>query len=216
MRIAIIGTGHVGGAIARGLHGKGHDITFGIRDPGAPGAEALAFETGAGIAPPSEASAGAEIVVLAMPWAAAESAVAGLGDLAGKIVIDCMNPLGMVDGALALTLGHSGSGGETVQAWLPGARVLKTLNQVGLEILAANADLPHRPGMFMAGEDREAKTAVARLLHALGFAPEDAGGIVASRLLEPFAMLWITQAVMRGKGRDWAFAIVNRTEEITP
>jgi predicted dinucleotide-binding enzyme len=208
VRIAIIGTGQVGSAIARGLKGRGHQVTFGARDPERPAIAALAAEVGAAAALPEQAAAAAELVILALPWGGAEAAVRALGDLSGKVVIDCMNPLGMVDGALGLTLGHSTSGGEIVQGWLPGARVVKTLNQVGAEIMAANDHLPQRPAMFMAGESEAAKSQVAGLLAELGFAPLDAGGIAASRLLEPLAMVWINQALKRGKGRGWALAVV--------
>ena len=208
MRIAIIGTGNVGSAIARGLAGKGHSVTLGARNPQDADLAALAAEVGAGLARPETAAAGAELVILALPWGAAEAAVKALGDLAGKIVIDCMNPLGMVDGVLGLTLGHSTSGGEIVQGWLPGAQVVKTLNQVGAEIMAKNDHLPQRPVMMMAGDSDAAKGRVAGLLTDLGFAPLDAGGLVRARLLEPFAMLWINQALLRGKGRNWAFAAV--------
>lgn len=208
MNIAIIGTGNVGSAIARGLAGKGHGLVLGVRDPENADAIALAARTGARLAMPAEAAKDAEIVILALPWAVAEDAVRPLGPLAGKVVIDCMNPLGMVDGALGLTIGHSGSGGEQVAAWLPQAHVVKTLNQVGAEIMARNDQLPHRPVMFMAGNDDAAKARVATLLEALGFAPLDAGDITKSRLLEPFGMVWINQALFRGKGRQWAFAAV--------
>jgi hypothetical protein len=206
MRIAIIGTGHVGSAIARGLMGKGHAVTLGARAPQE--ASATARATGAAVATPDAAAAQAELVILALPWGAAEAAVRALGDLSGKIVIDCMNPLGMVGGALGLTLGHTTSGGEIVQGWLPGAYVVKTLNQVGAEIMAKNDHLPHRPAMFMAGDSDAAKASVARLLTDLGFQALDAGDIAKARLLEPLAMVWINQALMRGKGRDWAFAAV--------
>ena len=114
MRIAIIGTGNVGGAIARGLKGKGHAVTFGARRPEDPAVQALATAAGAGVAAPAAAAAAAEMVILALPWSAAEGAVRALGDLSGRVVIDCMNPLGMVDGALGLTVGHTTSGGEIV------------------------------------------------------------------------------------------------------
>jgi 8-hydroxy-5-deazaflavin:NADPH oxidoreductase len=205
MEIAIIGTGSVGGSIARGLAGKGHRVVLGTRDPGA--ATALAAEVGAEARTPREAAAGAEIVILALPWAAAEAAVRELGDLSGKVVIDCMNPLGMVNGALGLTVGHSTSGAETVAAWLSGARVVKTLNQVGAELMADNRHLASRPVMFMAGDDAAAKSAVGQLLADLGFEALDAGDLTKARLLEPFAMVWINQAIFRGMGRDWAFAI---------
>ncbi|MFN3993102.1 MAG: NADPH-dependent F420 reductase [Tabrizicola flagellatus] len=208
MRIAIIGTGNVGGAIARGLKGKGHAVTLGARSPDDAEVKALAAETGAGVAFPAEASARADLVILALPWGVAEGAVKALGDLSGKVVIDCMNPLGMVAGALGLTIGHATSGGEMVAGWLPGAQVVKTLNQVGAEIMAQNAHLPHRPVMFMAGDNDAAKAQVAALLADLGFEPLDAGDITKSRLLEPFGMVWINQALFRGKGRNWAFAAV--------
>ena len=209
MQIAIIGTGNVGSAIARGLKGRGHDVTLGVRDTSRPELIALGAETGARLADPHEAAQAADIVILALPWDKAEAAVKTLGDLSGRIVIDCMNPLAMIDGTLSLAIGHSESGGERVQSWLPGARVVKTLNQVGAEIMQDNASLPHRPVQFMAGDDPEAKAAVASLLADLGFEPLDAGNLIRARLLEPFAMVWINQALLRGKGRMWALAAVD-------
>lgn len=208
MRIAIIGTGNVGGAIARGLKGKGHDVTLGARDPQGAEVAALAIGTSAAVALPGEAAAAAELVILALPWGVAETAIKALGDLSGKTVIDCMNPLGMADGALGLTLGHTTSGGEIVAGWLPGAHVVKTLNQAGAEIIAQNDHLPHRPVMFMAGDSEAAKAQAATLLTDLGFEALDAGDLAKSRLLEPFGMVWINQALFRGKGRAWAFAAV--------
>jgi hypothetical protein len=209
VQIAIIGTGNVGSAIARGLKGKSHAVRLGARDAQAADVVALATETGAAAMSPEAAAASGEVVILALPWGAAKSVVQALGPLAGKTVIDCMNPLGMVDGALGLTVGHSTSGGEIVQGWLPDAHVVKTLNQVGAEIMAKNDHLPHRPVMFLAGDDAAAKAQVAGLLADLGFAALDAGDITKSRLLEPFGMVWINQALFRGKGRNWAFAAVS-------
>ncbi|MBL9046321.1 MAG: NAD(P)-binding domain-containing protein [Tabrizicola sp.] len=209
MRVAIIGTGKVGGAIARGLKGKGHQVVLGARDPETPEAKALAEGAGAGLARPAAAAAGAEVVVLALPWRVAEGAVKALGDLNGKMVIDCMNPLGLVDGALELILGHTTSGAEVVQGWLPGARVVKTLNQVGAEIMARNDHLPHRPVQLVAGDDASAKAAAMTLLADLGFDALDTGELIRARLLEPLALVWINQSILRGKGRDWAFAAVS-------
>ncbi len=210
MRIAIIGIGRVGRALAQGLRGRGHAVTLGTRDPAAAEMTALAAACGATVALPPEAARAADVVILALPWTAAETAVRDLGDLAGKVVIDCMNPLGMVRGAYALTIGHTTSGGEIVAGWLPGARVVKTLNQVGSGIMAGNADLPHRPVQFVAGDDEAAKAVAMALLADLGFEALDAGDLTKARILEPFAMVWINQAMARGKGPDWAFAAVSR------
>lgn len=212
MKIAIIGTGNVGSALARGL-GKSphaHIVVLGARDISDRATQDLAADVGAELASPAAAAKSADLVILALPWDVAETAIKNLGDLSGKIVIDCMNPLGMIGGALELTLGHTTSGGELVAGWLPGTHVVKTLNQVGAEIMADNANLPHRPVMFMAGGDIEAKAIVATVLIDLGFEPLDAGDIRKARLLEPFGMVWINQALLRGKGRTWAFAAVDR------
>ena len=210
MKIAIIGTGNVGSAVARGLKKSSHKVVLGARDVTNKVTRDLAVDVGAELASPADAAKSAKLVVLALPWNVAEAAIKALGDLSGKIVIDCMNPLGMIGGGLGLLLGHTTSGGEIVAGWLPGARVVKTLNQVGAEIMANNASMPHRPVMFMAGDDAQAKAIVATVLTDLGFEPLDAGDIAKSRLLEPFGMVWINQALMRGKGRTWAFAAVDR------
>jgi predicted dinucleotide-binding enzyme len=206
MRIAILGTGNVGRAIAKGLAGSDFDVTLGARDPKGAAVRELAFVVGARIARMREATTRADLVILALPWAAAVQALASLGSLAGKVVIDCMNPLGMIDGVLGLTVGHTTSGGEMVQSWLPEARVVKTLNQVGAEIMARNDHLALRPVQFMAGDDDAAKADARRVVEALGFEVMDAGGLIQARILEPLAMVWINQALFRGKGRDWALA----------
>ncbi len=210
MTIAIIGTGNVGSALARGWSRAGHHVVLGARDLSAPKVTTLARETRADLKRPTEAAEAADVVVLALPWQGAEGAVKALGGLKDKIVIDCMNPLAMQDGKLGLERGFVTSGAEALAKWIPQARIVKTLNQVGADLMADNAALPHRPVMFMAGNDAAAKATVAALLSDLGFEPLDAGDLTKARLLEPFGMLWINQALLQGKGRDWAFAAVSR------
>jgi 8-hydroxy-5-deazaflavin:NADPH oxidoreductase len=209
MKIAIIGLGNVGSALARGWTGR-HELLLGTRDASDAEANDLAKQTGGKLMSQADAAGAAEIVVLALPWNAAEKAVASLGNLAGKVVIDCMNPLGMVDGKLGLLVGHSTSGGEVLAGWLPGVTIVKTLNQVGAEIMADNARMAARPAMFMAGDDPQAKAKVTQLLADLGFEAMDAGDLKMARILEPYGMVWINQALLRGKGRDWAFAALPR------
>jgi predicted dinucleotide-binding enzyme len=208
MDIAIIGAGQVGGALAAawGRIGK-HRIRLGVRRPDDADVRRLAEATGAVVASPADAAGAAEVVVLALPWRAAEVAVAALGDLGGKVVVDCMNPLAMGEHGLGLAMGFTTSGAETVAGWLPGARVVKTLNQVGAEVMAGAARFAVRPAMLMAGDDPTAKAAVGDLLAEIGFEPIDAGGLVRARLLEPFGMTWIALA-FGGRGRDWAFAAI--------
>jgi len=62
----------------------------------------------------------------------------------------------------------------------------------------------------MAGDDAAAKVVVAGLRGALGFAALDAGDPRQARFVEPFAMVWIEQAMRRGAGRDWALTITKK------
>jgi 8-hydroxy-5-deazaflavin:NADPH oxidoreductase len=212
MKIAIVGSGNVGSALARGWSRAGHHIVLGVRDTAAAKVLMLTREINAEARSPAEAVAAAEVVALALPWGAAEGAVKALGSLKHKIVIDCMNPLAMQNGKLGLDRGFSTSGAETLADWISGARIVKTLNQVGAEMMVDNAGLPHPPVMFLAGNDSAAKTTVSTLLTDLGFEPLDAGDLTKARLLEPYAMVWINQALVQGKGRAWACAAVSRGE----
>lgn len=138
--------------------------------------------------------------MLALPSNVVDAAGALLGDLSGRIVVDCMNPLGRTPDGLALTLGHTNPGGEFVQGRVSGAHVVKSLNHVGADMMADNAGLQHRPVMFMAGNVDAAKNAVSQLLTDLGFDPMDASDITKSRLLEQLGLGWINQALFRAKG----------------
>jgi hypothetical protein len=208
MRIAIIGAGNVGSALGRAWLGSREDVIFGVPNPADPKYNSLPEEK---MRTAPEAARGAEIIVLATPWPATEAAVKSLGDLSGKIVIDCTNPLGMGPNGLELVLGHTASGGEQVASWAPGAAVFKTLNQIGADSMDKAARFPVRPVMFIAGDDPSKKPVVMSLVAKLGFAPVDAGPLRIARLLEPYGMLWIDQALNRGRGQSFAFAITNRS-----
>ena len=211
MKIAVIGAGKVGSALGSGWAHVGHTIVFGVRDLAKGELKALCARTGTKAALSADAAREGDVVVLALPWSVAENAVKSLGDLKGKIVIDCMNPLAMKDGVLGLERGYTTSGGETVASWLPGAKVVKTFNQVGAEMMTAGHRFKTQPVMFLAGEDGAAKDTVGQLVSELGFEALDAGGIKQARILEPFAMVWINQALFRGLGRDWAFGVLRPT-----
>ena len=147
--------------------------------------------------------------MIATPWSSVEAAIRSLGSLAGKIVIDCTNPLGMGPDGLQLVLGFNTSAGEQVASWAPGAIVFKTLNTTGAGNMAKATEYPVKPVMLVAGDDAGSKLRVMELVGKLGFEAVDAGPLKNARLLEPLAMLWIDQAMKRGRGRDFAFALVN-------
>ena len=102
MPVAIIGAGAVGATLGQAWLKHGQDVIWGVRNPADPKYAALAKER---VKAPAEAVKEAEIVVIATPWSATQAAVKSLGSLAGKIVIDCTNPLGMGPDELQLVLG---------------------------------------------------------------------------------------------------------------
>ena len=114
MKIAIVGTGNVGAALARAFSRAGHHLVLAVRNAADPKVVTLVRETKAEVKVLPDAAQAADVVVLALPWGAAEGAVKALGGLKGKIVIDCMNPLAMQNGKLGLDRGFSTSGAETL------------------------------------------------------------------------------------------------------
>jgi predicted dinucleotide-binding enzyme len=208
MRLAVIGAGTVGRAVGERWAKGGHAVIYGVPDPKRAKYADLGSER---VRRVGEAVRDADVIVLATPWAATRDAIAAAGDLAGRIVIDCTNPLRFTPAeGLHLEVGFTNSGGEQVAQWARGAHVFKTLNQTGAETMADASAFEPRPVMFVAGDSAEHKPKVLSLVTELGFEAIDAGPLVNSRLLEPHAMLWIDQALTRGAGRGFAFAVVRR------
>ena len=147
----------------------------------------------------------AEVVVLATPWGAAEAALKAAGNLTGKILIDCTNPLGP-----GLRLMHDqGTGGERVAGWAPGARVVKAFNTLGANNFGNAVFSGQTAVMPYCGDDADAKATVAGLIRELGFEAIDVGPLANAGLMESFAAFWIWLAI-NGQGRDFAFALVRR------
>ena len=212
MKIAIIGAGNVGGTLGKGWAKKGHEVFFGVRRPQGSEIQDLLKAAGGGAraGSPAEAAAFSEAVVLATPWQATEAAVKSAGDLSGKILIDCTNPL-KAD-LSGLEIGHTTSGGEQVAAWARGAKVFKAFNTTGSNIMAAPVIQGIPTVMFVCGDDTAAKPRVLQLASDLGFNPVDAGPLKQARLLEPWALLWIYLAFNGSVGRDYGFALLPRSK----
>ena len=202
MRIAIIGTGNVGRALAQALERADHTIVFGTRTPDPTDGQQVAI---------AQATADADATILAVPFGAAQDVIAAAGGFAGKVIVDATNPLGMGSRGLGLTIGFTISGGETIAAMAPNAKVFKTFNQTGFENMADATAYATRPVMFVAGDDAAAKPLVMGLVTDAGFEAMDAGGLAESRLLEAYAMLWIELARKRGLGSDFTFTLQRKT-----
>ncbi len=212
LRILIIGAGNVGATLGRRWIESGHDVRFGVPDPGNPKYAGLPKAR----LQRADQRGDAEIMVFATPYAALAPAAKALGDLTGVVLIDCTNPLGMGPQGLRLLVGHETSAAEQLAALAPGAHVFKTLNQTGAENIAEAAAYDPRPAMFVAGDDSARKPVVMDLVRDLGFEAVDAGPLAAARLLEPLAMLWIELAMKRGHARGFAFAMIRRPDGANP
>jgi NADPH-dependent F420 reductase len=194
MKVAIIGAGNVGKALATSITRAGHDVTLAAKNPAH--AEAAAREVGANAAGSSTAAAAdAELVILAVPF---EVAAEIRDEVAGKTVIDVTNPLKPDYSGLAT---DDSSAAEEFQKLLPEASVIKAFNT----IFAANQANP-TPDIdgFVAGDDDKAKQKVISLVDSIGFTPLDVGPLRAARFLE--GMAYINIGLNAENGWDWTSA----------
>jgi NADPH-dependent F420 reductase len=210
VNIAILGTGRVGGALGAGWAGKGHRVVFGSRDPHGERVrrQLEALEPNLQAASPADAAHSAEVVVLATPWQAAQATLATAGDLSGKVLIDCINPL--TEDFRGLDIGHTTSAAEQISQWAPGAKVVKAFNTVSAGAMADPWFGQENATMLFCGDDEAAKATVRQLAEELGFDAYDAGPLSIARYLEPFAMLYIKLAIKEGWGGNCAFKILRR------
>ena len=209
MRITFIGAGHVGATLADHLQRRGHAVTLAARDPGSSAVrEALARNPGLQVAPLEPAVRDAEMVFLAVPFTAQAQAVPPLAEaLAGKVLVDCTNPVGP---GLSHGLASARSGSEALQALAPRARVVKAFSVYGYENFAHDA-WPGQgvaPAMFFCGDDAAAKAAVAGLIGQMGWEPLDVGGLAQALHLENMTLLWVRLVRMQGHSPRLAWAAV--------
>lgn len=219
MRILIIGCGNMGRAIAtRAAMGK-HELTLFDVDPGA--SEKLASELG-GTKPegirvavaetPADSVPDADIVILASWFLANLATATQLGvELRGKVVIEISNPLNRDNDWLVTPPGSSAA--EAVQNVLPdGVRVVKAFNTTFAATLMAGQVAGQILDVFIAGDDEQAKNAVATLVRDGKLNPVDVGPLRQARLLEALGLLGITLQPRLGTrfGTAWKLIMPSR------
>ena len=214
MKVGVLGTGVAGRALGTGFAVRGHEVMMGSRSASNQRAAEWA-EAGDNMSTGTfaDAAAFAELAVLATAWPGTENALslAGAGNLAGKVLIDATNPLAVSEGnpLPGLALGHTDSGGEQVQRWVPDARVVKAFNIVGHGDMVDPQFPGGPPDMFFCGNDDTAKATVKSILADFGWEPVDIGGIEGARLLEPLCILWVVYGARTGTW-DHAFKLLRR------
>ena len=183
--VAMIGTGNVGAALGRRFAENGHKIVYGSRDPSAADVRELVAATGNGAVATTQAQAAAQgdIVILAVPWSAAEDVVRALPDLRGKIVVDPTNPRVMASDGFA-DYPIEDSNAERIARLAPGAHVVKAFSTLGAETMLDPALAGGPVTVPIVGDDRAAKERIAALTREIGLEAVDVGPLRHARIIE--------------------------------
>jgi hypothetical protein len=206
MKIGIIGTGNIGGALARLWVNAGHEVLFSSRHPET--LQALAQELGsrARAGTPKEAAAFGEVVLVSVPYAATPQIGADYAaELAGKVVLDTGNPFERRDGPMANEALQKGVGKASAE-FLKGARLVRAYNCIPAAVLVGQANRqPDRIAIPIASDDAAALEVAQRLVRDSGFDPVVIGDLEDSRLFElgrPLASGQMTAAEMQQKLKE--------------
>jgi predicted dinucleotide-binding enzyme len=197
--IAVIGSGRIGGTLARTWAASGHAVTLGARDPSKSDLRDLATGIGAGTGPIDGAVRGAEIVVFAIPGASMAATVSELGrDLEGKIVIDAANDVGA----------PSANSRDAIEAAAPGASYYRAFNTLGWEVFDSPTIGDIQADLFFCGPDGDGRDTVEALVADIGLRPVWVGGAEEADVVDGVLRLWLTLAMKRGHGRRLAFKMI--------
>jgi predicted dinucleotide-binding enzyme len=204
MNIAIIGTGNVGGALARRFAAAGHSIFLGVRDTAAFKGKELLSLNNITVHTITDAVKKAEVIIIATPAQFAAEVAASLGDVSGKVIVDTMNAVFMKPAGFTNTA-------DAILANCNTTDVVKCFNTTGFE----NMMNPDYNGtaldMFMAGDSAKGKAIARQLALDAGFAGcIDFGGNNKFDLMEQFALCWINLAIMQKMGRNIGFKLATR------
>jgi predicted dinucleotide-binding enzyme len=205
MRIGILGAGSLGSALGERLGRAGHEIMFG----GAATALEVAKRLGAQVGANSHAAAFGEVLVLAVPYSALDSALDEAGCLDGLVVWSCVNALKRDLSGLAV--GFDDSAAEQLARKVPRARIVSAIppfaNALSSGDLAYDEQLP--PSVFICGDDSTANMLVSRLVADLGAQPVNAGPLSCARLVEP-AMMLLVRLAYADLPRDLGLRLLER------
>jgi 8-hydroxy-5-deazaflavin:NADPH oxidoreductase len=204
MKIAIIGSGNVGSALAQGWAKANHPITFGVRNQDEFKGNRLSGMKNISVATIAEAVSKSEVVVIAAVPQAVHSIAEAIGDVSNKIIIDAMNSVRIKPEPFSNTT-------EALTKLTNCKDIVKCFNTTGAENMGNPIYNGKGLDMFYAGDSDKAKKVAEQLAKDLGFENVyNFGGSDKFNLMEQFALSWINLALMQGYGRDIAFKVVKR------
>ena len=171
MKIGIVGSGRVGGAVGGAWVKAGHEVMFSSLNLEDDKKLAASLGGGARAGTPREAAAFGTVLLISVPYKALPSVGKDLGDLIkGKIIIDTSNPIVARDGDMAVAAREKGAGLASME-FLPGARIVRAFNAVGFSRMAEAANRSERMGMPIAGDDQSAIAVASGLIRDVGYEP---------------------------------------------
>jgi len=209
MKLAFIGIGKVGFALANNLQQKGHEIIIAHDNVKSESViEAQSKNPSFSASPIQEVIDQAEAIFLATPFNLNQQILAPL-DFKGKTLVDCTNPVGA---GISHGLQSEISGAEKVQEWAKNAKVVKAYTIYGFENLE-NATFPYdelKPVMLIAGNDLAAKNQVSIFNADLGFETLDVGDLAQSLHLEHMTLLWVKMVRVNGHHPNFTWGYLER------
>jgi predicted dinucleotide-binding enzyme len=209
VKLGIIGAGSLGSALGERYTAQGHSVMFG----GGASAQDAAVRLRAQVGSNAETAAFGDVVILAVPFAAIDAALADAGSVRGRVLWSCVNAL--KPDYTGLAVGFDNSAAEEVERRAPGARVVAAVppfaNAIACGSLSYDRDL--EPTVFICSDDSAAKRMVEGLVRELGAHPVDAGPLRAARLAEPAMMLAVSIAYA-GVPRDVGLRLLERSREV--
>ena len=190
MRIAVIGTGRIGGTIGRAFAGAGHEVVFGSRSPGG---DEVSQDTSARVADVATALDGAEVVALALPGPAVDA-------LAGRLILDCANRVGGPGPA---------NSHDAIASKVSGARYARVFNSLGVENLADPQYDDGPADMFFSAPDNDDRATVEQLIEALGLRPVYLGD-GQQEVVDGVLRLYFALVMGQHHSRHLAFRLLER------
>lgn len=209
MKIAFIGIGNVGFALANNLQKAGHRVIVANNNPQSDSVRSAQQRnphlTAKNV---QEAVNEADVVFLATPYQANEAALNGV-KFGGKPLVDCTNPVGP---GISHGLASVKSGAEVVQEQAKDAKVVKAFTIYGFEnfIDSSYPGYSVKPVMLICGNDAEAKKQVSTLAEQLGFFAKDTGDLPQALHLEHMTLLWVKMVRMNGHHPNFVWAYLEK------
>lgn len=205
MKIAIIGTGNVGGTLANKWAKKGHEINLGVRDLNNFKGKELLVNSNTSVFSIEDAVKRSDIILLSTPAPTAVEVTKSLGNTTGKIIIDAMN----------IVMGRGPQGFKTTtEAILANTQtkdIVKCFNTTGANNMQNPIYGNEALDLFVAGDSEKGKQAAKQLAKDAGFAEcYNIGGNDKFEMMEQFAWFWINLAMFQGQGREIGFKLLKR------